>query len=213
MLNGLLYDAREIARRDPAARGVLEVMLLYPGFHAIVFHRAAHWFYRKKLFFIARLISQVSRFITGIEIHPGAKIGKGLFIDHGMGVVIGETAEVGDNCTIYHGVTLGGTGKETGKRHPTVGNNVLIGAGAKILGPVKIGDNSRVGANAVVLSDVEEETTVVGVPGRPVKTKGGVKIPSLELDQVHIPDPVAQEICKLIKRIERLEKQQETNAP
>jgi serine O-acetyltransferase len=205
MLKDLIYDAKSIAQRDPAAKCSLEVVLLYPGFHAIFFHRIAHWFFKRKLFFIARLISQFSRFITGIEIHPGAIIGRGLFIDHGMGVVVGETAEIGDNCTIYHGVTLGGTGKDKGKRHPTIGNNVLISAGAKILGPFKVGDNSRIGANAVVLREVEPNTTVVGVPGRPVK-RGDVKIaPSVELDQIHIPDPVAQELCKLRIRIEQLE--------
>lgn len=202
----LLDDARSIAKRDPAAKSVIEVILLYPGFHAIFFHRIAHWFYKVNLFFVARAISQLNRFITGIEIHPGAKIGRGLFIDHGKGVVVGETAEIGDNCTIYHGVTLGGTGKERGKRHPTVGNNVLISAGAKVLGPFKLGDNSKIGANAVVLCEVEPNTTVVGVPGRAVK-RGESKIaPSIELDQIHIPDPVAQELCKMRARIERLEK-------
>ena len=201
----LFQDARSIAERDPAAKSVIEVILLYPGFHAIFFHRIAHWFYKKKMFFIARFISQLSRFLTGIEIHPGAKIGRGLFIDHGMGVVIGETAEIGDNCTIYHGVTLGGTGKDKGKRHPTIGNNVLISTGAKVLGPFKVGDNSKIGANAVVLNEVEPNTTVVGVPGRTVK-RGDVKVaPSFELDQIHIPDPVAQELCKLKVRIARLE--------
>jgi len=201
----LLQDARSIAERDPAAKSVIEVILLYPGFHAIFFHRIAHWFYKKKMFFIARFISQLSRFLTGIEIHPGAKIGRGLFIDHGMGVVIGETAEIGDNCTIYHGVTLGGTGKDKGKRHPTIGNNVLISTGAKVLGPFKVGDNSKIGANAVVLNEVEPNTTVVGVPGRTVK-RGDVKVaPSIELDQIHIPDPVAQELCKLKVRIAQLE--------
>lgn len=205
MFKSLLYDARQIAKRDPAAKSVFEVILLYPGFHAIFFHRVAHWFYNKKLFFIARLLSQINRFLTGIEIHPGARIGRGLFIDHGMGVVIGETAEVGDNCTIYHGATLGGTGKDTGKRHPTIGNNVLISAGVKILGPFKVGDNARIGANAVVLREVEPNTTVIGVPGRAVK-RGDVRLaPSEELDQVHIPDPVAQELCKLLARIEVLE--------
>jgi serine O-acetyltransferase len=205
MFKNLMYDAKSIAQRDPAAKSTLEVMLLYPGFHAILFHRIAHWFFKRKLFFIARSISQFSRFITGVEIHPGATIGRGLFIDHGMGIVVGETAEIGDNCTIYHGVTLGGTGKDRGKRHPTIGNNVLISTGAKILGPFKVGDNSRIGANAVVLREVEPNTTVVGVPGRPVK-KGDVKIaPSVELDQIHIPDPVAQELCKLLIRIEHLE--------
>jgi len=168
-------------------------------------HRIAHWFYKKRLFFIARSINQFSRFITGIDIHPGAIIGDGLFMDHGTGIVIGETAEIGNNCTIYHGVTLGGTGKDRGKRHPTIGDNVLISAGAKILGPFKVGNNARVGANAVVLREVEENTTVIGVPGRAVR-KGDTKLaPSIELDQIHIPDPVAQELCKLLMRIEHLE--------
>ena len=205
MFKQLIHDARAIADRDPAAKSIIEVMLLYPGFHAIVAHKITHFLYKKKFFFLARLISQISRFFTGIEIHPGAVIGKGLFIDHGMGVVIGETAEVGDNCTIYHGVTLGGTGKDKGKRHPTVGNNVLIGTGAKILGPFKVGDNATIGANTVVLNEVEPGTTVVGVRGRAVR-KGNTKIaPSIELDQIHIPDPVAQEFCRLLARLEHLE--------
>ena len=148
---GLLEDARNIQRKDPAARSVLEVILLYPGFHILVYHRIAHWLFEHKHFFLARWVSQRGRHKTGIEIHPGAKIGSCLFIDHGMGIVFGETAEIGDNCTIYHGVTLGGTGKDTGKRHPTLGNNVLIGAGTKVLGPVYIGDNARIGAGSVVL--------------------------------------------------------------
>ena len=205
MFNRMLEDARLIARRDPAAKNTLEVMLLYPGFHAVVFHRVAHWFYKRNMFFLARLFSQISRFITGIEIHPGAQIGKGLFIDHGMGVVIGETAEIGDNCTIYHGVTLGGTGKDTGKRHPTIGDNVLIGAGAKILGPFTVGDNARIAANSVVLREVEPDTTVTGVPGRAVKRGNKRIVPSEELDQIHIPDPVAQELCKLQARMLMLE--------
>lgn len=205
MFKAMIEDAKSIAKRDPAAKGIAEVMFLYPGFHALVSHRIAHWFYKKRRFFIARLISQVSRFFTGIEIHPGAVIGKGLFIDHGMGVVIGETAEIGDNCTIYHGVTLGGTGKDTGKRHPTIGNNVLISTGAKILGPFKVGDNSKIGANAVVLNEVEPNTTVVGVPGRAVK-RGNVKLaPSIELDQIHIPDPLSQELCRMLVRLEKIE--------
>ena len=205
MYKGFLYDAGAIARRDPAAKSRLEVILLYPGFHAVVFHHFAHWFYGKRLFFIARLISQVARFLSGIEIHPGAVIGKGLFIDHGMGVVIGETAEIGDNCTIYHGVTLGGTGKDTGKRHPTIGNNVLIGAGAKLLGPFKVGDNSMIGAGAVVMEEVEPDSTVTGPKARSVKKSGKRVVPSEDLDQIHMPDPVAQEFCKLLMRIERLE--------
>lgn len=206
MIKDLIYDAKSIAKRDPAAKSILEVILLYSGFHAVVMHRFAHWFYKKRLFFIARMISQINRFFTGIEIHPGAIIGRGLFIDHGMGIVIGETAIVGDNCTIYHGVTLGGTGKERGKRHPTVGDNVLISAGAKILGPFKVGDNSRIGANAVVLNEVEPNTTVVGVPGRAVR-RGNERIaPSIELDQIHTPDPVSQELCKILARVDKLEK-------
>lgn len=205
MFEDLLYDARSIAQKDPAAKSTLEVVLLYPGFHAIVFHRLAHWCYQRNLFFVARLLSQISRFITGIEIHPGAVIGKGLFIDHGMGVVIGETAEVGDNCTIYHGVTLGGTGKDKGKRHPTIGNNVLIGAGAKLLGPFKVGDNAMIGAGSVVVEEVAPDTTVTGSKARPVRQRGRKVVPSEELDQVHIPDPVSQELCRLLARIEHLE--------
>ena len=205
MFKGLLHDARSIAQRDPAAKSVLEVILLYPGFHALVYHRMAHWFYKKRLFFIARFISQFARFATGIEIHPGAVIGSGLFLDHGMGVVIGETAEIGDNCTIYHQVTLGGTGKDKGKRHPTVGDNVLIGAGAKLLGPFKVGDNAMIGAGSVVVEEVEPETTVTGPKARAVRRAGKKIIASMELDQIHIPDPVSQELCRLMVRIERLE--------
>lgn len=163
-IKNLYYDAKNIQQRDPAARNIFEVVLLYPGFHALLFYRIAHFFYNIKLFFIARLISQLTRFFTGIEIHPGAKIGKRLMIDHGMGIVIGETAVIGDDCVIYHQVTLGGTGKEKLKRHPTIGNNVLIGAGAKLLGPIKIGDNVKIGAGSVVLKSVEKNSTVVGVP-------------------------------------------------
>lgn len=169
MFKSLYEDAKNIRDKDPAARSILEVIILYSGFHAIFFHRISHFFYTRKLFFIARLISQFSRFITGIEIHPGAKIGKRLFIDHGLGVVIGETTEIGDDCIIYHQVTLGGTGKDKNKRHPTVGNNVLIGAGTKVLGPILIGNNSKIGAGAVVLKDVEKGTTVVGIPAHEVK--------------------------------------------
>ncbi|MCD2346563.1 serine O-acetyltransferase EpsC [Clostridium guangxiense] len=156
---------------DPAARNSLEIFLLYPCIHALIWYRVAHYFYNHKMFFIARLISQTSRFFTGIEIHPGAKIGKGLFIDHGMGVVIGETAEVGDNVVMYHGSTLGGTGKDKGKRHPTIGNNVMIGSGAKVLGPINVGDGSKIGANAVVLKDVPANVTAVGVPAKVVVPK------------------------------------------
>lgn len=202
----LLNDAKSIAQRDPAAKSTLEVILLYPGFHALFFHRMGHWFYKRRLFFAARFVSQFARFLTGIEIHPGAVIGNGLFIDHGMGVVIGETAEIGDNCTIYHGVTLGGTGKDKGKRHPTLGNNVLIGAGAKLLGPFKVGDNAMIGAGSVVVEEVEPGTTVTGPKARVVKKAGKKIAPSMELDQIHMPDPVAQELCRLLIRIEHLEK-------
>lgn len=164
MFKKLKYDIENVMKNDPAARTKLEVLLLYQSIHVLIFYRIAHGLYKIKLFFLARLVSQLGRFFTGIEIHPGAKIGKGLFIDHGMGVVIGETAEIGDNVTIYHGVTLGGTGKENGKRHPTVGNNVIIGCGAKILGPISIGDGAKIGANSVVLKDVPKGKTVVGIP-------------------------------------------------
>jgi serine O-acetyltransferase len=166
MFKNLRYDIDNIMKIDPAAKSKLEVLLLYPSMQAIIFHRIAHNLYNRKRYFIARFISQFSRFVTGIEIHPGAKIGKGLFIDHGMGVVIGETSEIGDNVTLYHGVTLGGTGKENGKRHPTVGNNVIIGAGAKVLGPIYVGNNAKIGASAVVLKDVPANATAVGVPAR-----------------------------------------------
>lgn len=165
MFKKLKYDLDFVLSNDPAAKSRLEVLMLYPGIHAILNHRIANFFYRKKSFFTARLISQISRFFTGIEIHPGAKVGKGVFIDHGMGVVIGETAEVGDNVLIYHGVTLGGTGKDSGKRHPTIGNNVVIGTGAKVLGPIIIGDNVKIGANSVVLKNIDNNATVVGIPG------------------------------------------------
>lgn len=171
MLSKINKDIEYIMENDPAARSKIEVLLLYPSLHALIMYRISHLFYNKKLFFIARLISQISRFITGIEIHPGAKIGEGILIDHGMGVVIGETAEVGNRVTIYHGTTLGGTGKDIGKRHPTVGNDVVIGAGAKILGPVNIGSNVKIGANAVVVKDVPSGATVVGIPGKVIKIK------------------------------------------
>lgn len=199
----LLEDARNIQRKDPAARNVLEVILLYPGFHILVYHRVAHWLYEHKHFFLARWVSQHGRHKTGIEIHPGAKIGKCLFIDHGMGIVFGETTEIGDNCTIYHGVTLGGTGKDTGKRHPTIGNNVLISTGAKVLGPFTVGDNSRIGANAVVLQEVPPDSTVVGIKARVVKI-AGQRIgpsPAYTLDQINLPDPLAQELCRLQSRV------------
>ncbi|MBO5742867.1 MAG: serine O-acetyltransferase [Clostridia bacterium] len=197
-------EVPKIMDRDPAARNPLEIFLLYSGLHAVANHRIAHVFYKLKLFFIARLISQTSRAITGIEIHPGAKIGKGFFIDHGMGVVIGETTVIGDNCTIYQNVTLGGTGKDKGKRHPTIGNNVMIGSGAKVLGPFTVGSNSKIAANAVVLSEVPENSTCVGVPARVVRINN--KKVAAELDQIHIPDPVSQEICKMHMLIDELNK-------
>ena len=165
ILKEIYEDAKNIKQKDPACKSFLEVFLLYPGFHASIFHKIAHFLYRKKMYFLARIISQISRHITGIEIHPGAKIGKRLFIDHGMGVVIGETATIGDNCTIYHNVTVGGTGKDKNKRHPDIGNNVMIGTGAKILGPIQIGDDAKIGANSVVLKNVPNGATVVGIPG------------------------------------------------
>ena len=164
ILKELYEDAKNIVIRDPACRNIVEAIILYPGFHAIFFHRIAHFLYCKKLFFIARLISQIARHITGIEIHPGAQIGRKLFIDHGMGIVIGETTTIGDNCTIYHNSTLGGTGKDKQKRHPDIGDNVMVGSGAKVLGPIKIGNNVKIGANSVVLKDVPDNVTVVGIP-------------------------------------------------
>lgn len=199
----LLKDLRSIKERDPAARSSLEIFLLYSGFHALCFYRIANWFYRHHLFFLARMISQLGRFFTGIEIHPGATIGRGLFIDHGTGVVIGETTIIGDNCTIYQGVTLGGTGKDKGKRHPTLGDNVLVGSGAKILGPFKVGNNAKVAANAVVLEEIPDDATAVGVPARVVRRKG--QRPA-DLDQIHIPDPIAQEFCRLRLQVEALER-------
>ena len=183
--------------RDPAAQSALEVLLLYPGVKAVQSHRRAHWFYEHDMKFIARLISQMSRRRTGIEIHPGAKIGKRLVIDHGMGIVIGETAEIGDDCLIYHGVTLGGTGKDSGKRHPTIGNNVLIGTGAKVLGPFKVGDNSRIAANSVVLGEIPPDSTAVGVPARVIKIAGQKVDYASEVDQVSVSDPVAEELSAI----------------
>ncbi len=198
----LRREIASIRERDPAASSGAEVAMLYSGFHAVIAYRIAHALHVKGYVLPARLISQTAKFFTGIEIHPGAKIGRGLFIDHGSGVVIGETAEIGDNCTLYQGVTLGGTGKDIGKRHPTLGNNVMVGAGAKILGPFKVGDNCKIAANAVVLSEVPADSTAVGIPARVVK-RNNVRV---DLDQVHIPDPVSQELCKLRHQMELLEK-------
>ena len=192
----LIEDARSIRDRDPAARSTAEVFPLYPGFHAVIYHRLTHWLYRHKRFFLARMISQFARTLTGVEIHPGATIGRGLFIDHGSGVIIGETAELGDNVTLYQGVTLGGTGKEQGKRHPTLKDNVMVSAGAKVLGSFTIGENSKIGAGSVVLKEVPPNCTVVGVPGRIVKM-GDQKIPRLDMDQIHLPDPISNDIREL----------------
>ncbi len=195
-------DIAAVRDRDPAARSDLEILLLYSGVHAILAYRVAHKLYVSEHYFAARAVSQWARHATGIEIHPGATIGRGFFIDHGMGVVIGETTEIGDGCTLYQGVTLGGTGKDVGKRHPTLGNNVMVGAGAKVLGPFKIADNAKIAANAVVLKEVPENSTAVGIPARVVK-QGGKKIDAL--DQVHIPDPIAQELARLERRIKKNE--------
>lgn len=202
MLNALIADFRIIFDRDPAARNWLEVLFCYPGLQALVLHRIAHWLQQRQLPFVPRLISHIGRLLTGIEIHPGATIGQGVFIDHGMGVVIGETAIVGDYCLIYQGVTLGGTGKESGKRHPTLGKNVVVGAGAKVLGNLNIGENVRIGAGSVVLRDVPEGCTVVGVPGR-IVYRSGVRVEPLEHGK--LPDSEAQAIRALLDRIETLE--------
>jgi len=196
-------EIRAARAKDPAAKSFFEVLLLYQGLHALISHRTAHFFYKLHLFFLARLISQISRHFTGIEIHPGAKIGKGFFIDHGMGVVIGETAIIGDSVLLYQGVTLGGTGLEKGKRHPTIGNNVVIGTGAKVLGNITVGDNSYIGANAVVIKDVPPNSTVVGVPGRITK-QDGKKI-DISLDHIHILDPIMESIQELEERVKKIE--------
>lgn len=201
MFKRIFEDVNAVRERDPAARGFWEVFLLYPGVKAIRMHRRAHFYYKHNLKFLARWVSQRAVRKTGIEIHPGATIGRRLVIDHGVGIVIGETTEIGDDVLIYQGVTLGGTGKDVGKRHPTIGNNVMISAGAKVLGPFKIGDNSRVAAGAVVLNEVPPNSTVVGVPARVVKQDGK----RVALDQIHIPDPVKQKMDALEERIASLE--------
>ncbi|MDD5645483.1 MAG: serine O-acetyltransferase [bacterium] len=202
----MLNIIRTIKERDPAARNAFEIILTYSGFHAVALYRMAHFLYGLKIPVLPRFISQFAKFITGIEIHPGAQIAKGFFIDHGMGVVIGETAVIGENCTLFQGVTLGGTGKERGKRHPTLGRNVVIGAGAKVLGNIIIGDNSYVGANAVVLKDVPPDSTVVGIPGTVVKEKGK-KVTGINLDHIHLPDPIAERLSLLQKEIEHIERE------
>ncbi|WNS75588.1 serine O-acetyltransferase [Bacillus sp. DTU_2020_1000418_1_SI_GHA_SEK_038] len=212
MFKRLKEDIEVIFEQDPAARSYLEVILTYSGLHAIWAHRLAHALFKRKLYFLARVVSQISRFFTGIEIHPGAKIGRKLFIDHGMGVVIGETCEIGDNVTIFQGVTLGGTGKEKGKRHPTIKDNALIATGAKVLGSITIGENSKVGAGSVVLHEVPPNSTVVGIPGK-VKIQDGVRIKK-DLNHSDLPDPIAdrfkdleQEIAKLSSELEELKKE------
>ena len=206
-LGELKSDVASIRERDPAARTDAEVLLLYPGLHAVMAHRVANKLYRQEKYFAARAVSQWARNITGIEIHPAATIGKGLFIDHGCAVVIGETTIIGDNCTIYQGATLGGTGKETGKRHPTLGDNVMVGAGAKLLGNFTVGSGAKIAAGAVELKDVPENCTAVGIPAHIVRKDGEKPSarPSFELDQVHIPDPVENEIREIIRRIDALE--------
>ena len=196
---GIVEDIRAYKRNDPAARSALEIFFLYNGFHATLHYRIAHWLHIHGLKFLARLVSQGSKFFTGIEIHPGATIGRRLVIDHSTGIVIGETAIIGDDCLLYQGVTLGGTGKDVGKRHPTLGNNVMVGCGAKLLGPFTVGDNARIAANSVVLRDVPQDATVVGVPGRVVRLRGE------KLDHIHTPDPVMLEIEQLKNRLATLE--------
>ena len=206
-IDNIKTDIQSVKDRDPAAHSSLEIILTYSGLHAVIMYRAAHQLYIRKHGTLARIVSQLARFLTGIEIHPGAKIGKGLLIDHGSGVVIGETAEIGDNCLLYQGVTLGGTGKDHSKRHPTLGNNVMVGSGAKILGPFKVGDGAKIAANAVVLEEVPPNCTAVGVPARIVRRNGKkTGAGCQDLDQIHIPDPVATELCAYRIRLEKLEK-------
>lgn len=206
MFRKLKEELDAVMERDPAARSRLEVYFLYAGFKAIRAYRRANWFYKRNMKFTARMISQRARKKTGIEIHPGATIGKNLFIDHGMGVVIGETAEIGDNCIIYQNVTLGGTGKDHGKRHPTIGDNVLVGSGAKVLGPFKVGENSRIAANAVVLSEIPPNSTAVGVPARVVRIAGEKVDFAGQVDQIHVTDPVQKELQALSSRLEFMER-------
>lgn len=210
--NTLRRDVEVIKERDPAARSLIEIVMTYSGFHAILFHRVAHWLWTKEVPVLPRVISQLSRFLTQIEIHPGAVIGEGLFIDHGSGVVIGETTEIGRNVTIYQGVTLGGTGKETGKRHPTIGDNVVIGTGAKILGSITVGENAKIGAGSVVVQSVPPNTTVVGNPGRPVITDGA-KVGIPDIDYTHLPDPVAEAMKCVVRRLVQLENELDDICP
>lgn len=203
MFKTLKQDLKVVFERDPAVRSVFEIVFCYPGFHALIFYRMAHALWERKLYFLGRFVSHIGRFMTGIEIHPGAKIGSGFFIDHGMGVVIGETAEIGDNCTLYHGVTLGGTSWAKEKRHPTLGSNVVVGSGAKILGPFEVKDGSKVGSNSVVVKEVPENATVVGVPGRVVVS--GEKKTGVDLEHNKLPDPVAKAVECMMDQIRGLE--------
>lgn len=203
MFKEIKEDIQAIFERDPAARNVIEIFLTYSGFHATLLHRISHLLWRKKVPVIPRLISHFSRFITGIEIHPGAVIGRAFFIDHGMGVVIGETAEIGDNVTLYQGVTLGGTGQEPGKRHPTLGNNVIVGAGAKVLGAIVIGSHVRIGANSVVLKSVPDHATVVGIPGKIIHRRKEEGV----LDHTNLPDPIAERLERLEREIQELKQE------
>jgi len=202
-------DFQAALSMDPAATSKIEVALTYAGFHALLFHRLGHWLLKRRIPFIPRAMSQFARFLTGIEIHPGATIGSGLFIDHGMGVVIGETSEIGDNVTLFQGVTLGGTGKQRGKRHPTIGSHVVVGAGAKVLGPITVGDYVKIGANSVVLQDVPDHSTVVGIPGRIVRIKDERVADEALMDHIHIPDPIADKLIELQVQIDALKKEME----
>ncbi|MFW6034831.1 MAG: serine O-acetyltransferase [Halothermotrichaceae bacterium] len=205
MFDNIRADIKAVFARDPAVNNIVEVLLAYSGLHAAVIHRFSHWLYKLGLRTLPRVISQISRFFTGIEIHPGAEIGKGFFIDHGMGVVIGETTELGENVTLFQGVTLGGTGKEKGKRHPTIGNDVMIGAGAKVLGSITIGDDAVIGAGSVVLDNVPPNSTVVGIPGRVVRHKGKPIHPELQLNHTELPDPIGETVKELERRMRQLE--------
>ena len=206
MFKALKEDIKAVFDRDPAARSIPEILFCYPGFHAMCFYRLGHALWVRKLYFPARFVSHLGRFFTGIEIHPGAKIGRGFFIDHGMGVVIGETAEIGENCTLYHGVTLGGTSWAKEKRHPTLADNVVVGAGAKVLGPFQVGSNSKIGANSVVIKEVPPSSTVVGVPGRVVFSEGPSGREKADLDHGKLPDPQAKAISCLFDQVVILEK-------